>query len=147
MYTLRDSQSGQRGLLRTLRKSDGTGKSREQPLSELRQSHPSYGSRVPELRYGTAAGNCIRCDRSAQIQNRRGLLGIFLGGLGVHNFYLGYIGKAVAQLILTLVGSIFACFLFPLIAVGASSIWGLVEGILILAGSINVDGHNVPLKD
>lgn len=76
-----------------------------------------------------------------------GLLGIFLGGLGVHNFYLGYIGKAVAQLILTLVGSIFACFLFPLIAVGASSIWGLVEGILILAGSINVDGHNVPLKD
>lgn len=76
-----------------------------------------------------------------------GLLGIFLGGLGVHNFYLGYTGKAVAQLILTLVGSIFACFLLPLVAVVASSIWGLVEGIMILAGSINVDGQNVPLKD
>lgn len=25
-----------------------------------------------------------------------GLLGIFLGGLGIHNFYLGYTGKAVA---------------------------------------------------
>lgn len=31
-----------------------------------------------------------------------GLLGLFLGTLGVHNFYLGYTGKAVAQLLLTL---------------------------------------------
>lgn len=76
-----------------------------------------------------------------------GLLGIFLGGLGVHNFYLGYTGKAVAQLILTLVGSIFGCFVFPLIAAAAAGIWGLVEGIMILAGSIDVDGHNIPLKD
>ena len=76
-----------------------------------------------------------------------GLLGIFLGGLGVHNFYLGYTGKAVAQLILTLVGSIFGCFVFPLIAAAAAGIWGLVEGIMILAVSIVVDGHNIPLKD
>lgn len=27
-----------------------------------------------------------------------GLLGIFLGAFGVHNFYLGYTGKAIAQL-------------------------------------------------
>ena len=27
-----------------------------------------------------------------------GLLGIFLGGLGIHNFYLGYTGKAIAQI-------------------------------------------------
>ena len=31
-----------------------------------------------------------------------GLLGIFLGSLGVHNFYLGYTGKAVAQLLISL---------------------------------------------
>ena len=30
------------------------------------------------------------------------LLGIFLGGLGVHNFYAGYTGKGVAQLLLSL---------------------------------------------
>ena len=30
-----------------------------------------------------------------------GLLGIFLGSLGVHNFYLGYTTKAVIQLVLT----------------------------------------------
>lgn len=28
-----------------------------------------------------------------------------------------------------------------------SAIWGLIEGILILTGSINVDGYGVELKD
>jgi len=30
------------------------------------------------------------------------LLGLFLGGLGIHNFYAGYSGKGVTQLLLTL---------------------------------------------
>ncbi len=63
-----------------------------------------------------------------------GLLGIFLGGFGVHNFYLGYTGKAIAQIVLSL------CF-------GIGAIWGLVEGIMILTGSINKDAKGVPLKD
>lgn len=64
-----------------------------------------------------------------------GLLGLFLGGWGVHNFYLGFTTKAVIQLILT----IFTC--------GIASLWGFIEGIMILAGSIKVDAHGVPLKD
>ena len=36
-----------------------------------------------------------------------GLLGIFLGCFGVHNFYLGNTGKAVAQLLLTVIGWVF----------------------------------------
>lgn len=36
-----------------------------------------------------------------------GLLGIFLGTFGVHNFYLGYTGKAITQLVLTIVGYIY----------------------------------------
>ena len=64
-----------------------------------------------------------------------GLLGIFLGGLGIHNFYLGYTGKAVAQLILGIV----TC--------GAAGIWGFIEGILILCGKINKDGKGNPLLD
>ncbi len=63
-----------------------------------------------------------------------GLLGIFLGGLGIHNFYLGYTGKAIAQIFLSL------CF-------GAGAIWGFVEGILILCGNINKDANGIPLKD
>lgn len=72
-----------------------------------------------------------------------GLLGIFLGALGVHNFYLGYTTKAVVQIILSIVGGLFTCG----IATVAVEIWGLVEGILILTGSINVDGRGIPLRD
>lgn len=65
-----------------------------------------------------------------------GLLGIFLGSLGIHNFYLGFTNKAVIQLVL----GILSC--------GAiSGIWGLVEGILILTGSINQDASGMPLRD
>lgn len=56
-----------------------------------------------------------------------GLLGIFLGTFGIHNFYLGFTSKAVIQLILGLT-VIFAV---------VSSIWGLVEGILILSAKPN----------
>ena len=68
-----------------------------------------------------------------------GLLGIFLGSFGVHNFYLGYTGKAVAQLLITLLTCGFGAFV--------SSIWGLIEGILILTGSINTDANGNPLSD
>lgn len=68
-----------------------------------------------------------------------GLLGIFLGGFGVHNFYLGYTGKAVAQLLITLCTCGFGGVV--------SEIWGLIEGIQILTGSINKDGKGNPLKD
>ena len=56
-----------------------------------------------------------------------GLLGIFLGGFGVHSFYLGYAGKGVAQIIVSLV----TC--------GIGSLWGFIEGIMIIAGAINTD--------
>lgn len=68
-----------------------------------------------------------------------GLLGIFLGALGVHNFYLGYTGKAVVQLLMTLL----SCGTLGII----SEIWGLIEGIQILTGSINTDAKGIPLKD
>lgn len=71
-----------------------------------------------------------------------GILGIFLGAFGIHNFYLGFTGKAVAQLLLTLVGWI-ACGMGPVVA----GIWGFIEGILILTGSINQDADGNPLND
>lgn len=64
-----------------------------------------------------------------------GLLGIFLGALGIHNFYLGNTGRGVAQIIVSLV----TC--------GIGSIWGLIEGIMILTGSIKTDANGIPLKD
>lgn len=64
-----------------------------------------------------------------------GLLGLFLGTLGVHNFYLGYTGKAVAQLLLTLIGWII--LIGPII----SGIWALIEAVLILCSSYGSNWH------
>lgn len=64
-----------------------------------------------------------------------GLLGIFLGGFGIHNFYLGFTSKAIIQIIVTLV----TC--------GIGAVWGFIEGIMILTGSINKDANGIPLKD
>lgn len=49
------------------------------------------------------------------------LLGLFLGGLGVHNFYAGYSGKGVAQLLLTLF--LWWTFVVPI----GVTIWIIVE--------------------
>ncbi len=65
-----------------------------------------------------------------------GILGIVLGGLGVHRFYLGYVGIGVAQIVVTF------C------TMGLGAIWGLIEGILILVGStITTDAEGKPLKE
>ena len=68
-----------------------------------------------------------------------GLLAIFLGSLGIHNFYLGYTGRAVAQLLITLCTCGFGAI--------ASGIWALVEGIQILTGSVKVDAKGIPLSE
>lgn len=77
-----------------------------------------------------------------------GLLGIFLGAYGVHNFYLGYTAKAVIQLVLTIVGIVASCcYGLGLLIVFPVSVWALVEAIMILCGAIKVDGKGIPLKD
>ena len=69
-----------------------------------------------------------------------GLLGIFLGSLGIHNFYLGYMTKGIIQLLLTLIGwMLFG--LGPLI----SGIWAFIEAIMIFMGKIP-DAEGNPLS-
>ena len=64
-----------------------------------------------------------------------GVLGILLGAYGVHQFYLGDTKKGVIRLLVT----IFTCFI--------GGLWGFIEGIMILTGSINRDGQGRLLKD
>jgi TM2 domain-containing membrane protein YozV len=67
-----------------------------------------------------------------------GLLGILFGWLGLHNFYLGFTGKAFAQLLITVVS---------LGTLGwISLIWGIVEGFRCLTGSIILDSRNLMLQ-
>ena len=69
------------------------------------------------------------------------LLAIFLGYLGIHNFYLGYNKKATTQLVLTLV------LWWTGIGYFAIHIWAIIEAIQLFTGSIKVDGQGVPLKE
>jgi hypothetical protein len=87
---------------------------------------------------------CVKCgvrlvksaaSGGAKSKLAAGLLGIFLGGFGVHRFYLGYTGIGVAQILVTL------------ITCGAGALWGFIEGILILTGTINTDAQGRPLGD
>lgn len=91
------------------------------------------------------AAVCVKCGVALQQGGKSkiaaGLLGIFLGGLGIHNFYLGYTKKAVVQLLLCLVGGVLTFGVLSYIV----GIWGLIEGILILVGKIAVDGKGNPL--
>lgn len=68
-----------------------------------------------------------------------GLIAIFLGSFGVHNFYLGYTNKAVAQLLIT----VLSCGTLSFV----SGTWALVEGIMILTGTISVDALGIPLGE
>ena len=76
-----------------------------------------------------------------------GLLAIFLGGLGIHNFYLGYTSKAVTQLVLSLIGILLSCVFVGIFLTMGIWIWGLVEGIMILSGKINTDAQGNPLSE
>ncbi|MDR2045011.1 MAG: NINE protein [Clostridium sp.] len=74
-----------------------------------------------------------------------GILGILLGCFGVHNFYLGYTARAVVQLCLTMAGIPLSCLGIGALMIFGAYVWGLVEGILILAGKISTDGRGAPL--
>ena len=92
---------------------------------------------------------CIKCGCALTMQNVNtanpyaankskivaGILGILLGSLGIHNFYLGNNSRGVLQIVLTV------------ITCGAAGLWGFIEGIMILCGSIKTDANGVPLKD
>ena len=81
-----------------------------------------------------AAGNSQ--DPAQKSRIAAGILGILLGGLGIHRFYLGYVGIGIAQIAVTIV------------TLGIGSIWGFIEGILILTGSvITKDAKGRPLRD
>ena len=76
-----------------------------------------------------------------------GLLGIFLGCFGVHNFYLGYTKKAVIQLVATILGFVLSCIVLGVFVVAGIEIWGFIEGVLILCGKIDTDGNGNPNGD
>ena len=67
------------------------------------------------------------------------MLAIFLGWAGGHNFYLGFTSKAVGQLLISILS-------FGLLA-PVSSIWALIEGVVMFGNQHAIDSNGIPLKD
>ncbi len=62
------------------------------------------------------------------------LLGLFLGAIGAHRFYLGFYKLALAQIALTILTH------------GYGVIWGFIDTVLLFGGHIHKDSKNRPLK-
>ncbi|MEP7762705.1 TM2 domain-containing protein [Sanguibacter sp. 25GB23B1] len=102
---------------------------------------PGYAG-GPQGYPGGPGGPWAQQDPTAKSRMAAGLLGIFLGSLGVHRFYLGYTGIGVVMLLITVLS-------FGLLS-WVSGIWGLIEGILYLTdktGSYSRDASGRPLRD
>ena len=59
------------------------------------------------------------------------LLAIFLGTFGIHNFYAGYTGKGIAQLLISLISF---GFLSPLVF-----IWAIIEVCTVTKDAQGID--------
>jgi TM2 domain-containing membrane protein YozV len=92
---------------------------------------PAYGGYYPpQAQYSQTTVNYY----APRPKNRASfiLLGVFFGCFGGHNFYAGYTGKAIAQLLVTLLS------LFTLSIVTA--IWAIVE-----VCTVDRDRNNIPM--
>jgi len=90
-----------------------------------------------------------------------GVLGLLLGGLGAHRFYLGFVKVGALQAAVTLaafltvmitglVVSPDAMLGYILVGIGVAMlgmVWGASEGIAILLGAMPYDANRHPLSD
>ena len=67
------------------------------------------------------------------------LLGIFVGFLGVHNFYIGHTSRGVAQLLI----SVLTFFILSPV----SAIWALIECVMLFTSQYPVDANGVLMRD
>jgi TM2 domain-containing membrane protein YozV len=92
------------------------------PSQYAQPQYPGY-QYAPPVVYGA-----VQKSRTAYI-----VLGIFLGALGIHNFYAGYTGRAVGQLCLTVLTLGYLGII--------SWIWAIIEICVV-----NQDGAGVPFN-
>jgi len=82
---------------------------------------------------------CVKCgaalgisgDAGAKSKVAASLLGIFLGALGVHKFYLGYTKAALVMLLVSVIGGVITLG----VAAWIVGLVGFIEGIIYLTKS------------
>lgn len=85
---------------------------------------------------------CVNCGHSLVATAAEGeksklvavLLALFLGSIGIHDFYLGYTKYGIIKIVLTVCTGV------------GGSIWALVDLIRLLTGSLHTDANGNELK-
>ena len=101
------------------------------PYQGQQAPYAGYSGAYPPAYYGVDAYGRPLSDKSKLVA---GLLQIFIGSLGIGRFYLGYTTIGILQIVVTIV----TC--------GFGSIWGLIDGIIILVGNVP-DAQGRTLRD
>ena len=105
---------------------------------------PAHGMRVDFEVRGATAVSVYRALAGAVWRRRRvrskskvvaGVLGILLGGLGIHKFYLGITGPGLVMLGLFILGCIMTLVFIGSFLLFALGIIGFIEGIIYLTKS------------
>lgn len=100
-------------------------------------NNPFSTSNSPPIPPAYSFGFNASADKKAFTDKKilAGLLGIFLGGLGIHKFVLGFNNAGLIMLAVSLSGIVGSCLFFPAFASAAMSIIGFVEGLIYLTKS------------
>ena len=114
-----------------------------QPLANVRafldSAGPQYGQPFVVNQGNPAVPYQPQYQMMAPSQKSRAgyvILGLFFGCLGVHNFYAGYAGRGIAQLLIT----IFTGWIFG-IGVLVTFVWALIEII-----AVNTDANGLRMS-
>ena len=87
---------------------------------------------MSSINAATQPNNSSAKDRVAYV-----LLAVFLGGIGIHNFYAGFTNRAIIQLLVGIFGGIITCGIATL----GIQIWAIVE-----ACTVEQDSNGVRFK-
>lgn len=105
-------------------------------------NRPAQPSALSDAAAVPAAPQAPQVGNQAQSKSKlaAGLLAIFLGGLGIHKFYLGYTTQGIILLLVTIFGALL--LVGPLI----TAVISFIEGIIYLTKS-DEDFNNIYVVD
>lgn len=119
---------------------------------QYQQSQPGYGQ--PQPGYGQPQGGAMQpyngVPAQAAPKNKivAAILFLFLGELGIGNFYMGQNNLGITKIVLFLIGCVTAFFIIGFVILGALWIWKMVEFVMVLTGGggYDRDANGVPLQ-
>ena len=114
--------------------------------SNFNQQQNQYGNQQNNYQNGNYQQSPPYIQEANSKKILAGILAIFLGHLGIHKFVLGYNTEGIILLVLGLVGYLTACILIGYFVLAATTIIGLVEGIIYLTKS-DADFHNIYIRN